>query len=105
QREPHVNAEIFHVGLAQVFRVRVVGLGERVEIKFHLLVFVLLVNSAGQTVVAARDKLRRGLDRVFAQMVLQQFVCNAAAPELIGFSRVFRPRRFLAGLIVGGGAF
>ena len=74
---------------------RVVSLRERVEIKFHLLVFILLVNIPGQTVVAARDELRRRLDRVLTQMLLEQFVCDPAAPELVGFSLIFRPWRFL----------
>src|SRR5438477_7057670 len=29
-------------------------------------------------------------------MLLEQLVCNAPAPELVGFSLIFRPRRFLA---------
>ena len=74
---------------------RVVSLGERIEIKFHLLIFILLVNIPGQTFIAARNELRRGLDRVLAQMLLKQFVCDPAAPELVGFSLIFRPRRFL----------
>ena len=38
ERKAHVNAEILQVGLAQVFRVRIVGLRERVEENLHLLV-------------------------------------------------------------------
>ena len=37
EREAHVDAEVLQVGFAQIFRVRIVGLGERVEEKLHLL--------------------------------------------------------------------
>ena len=96
EREPHVDAEILHVGLAQIFRMRVVRLGERVQIKLHLLVLVLFVDSAGETNVTASNQLRGGLNRMFAQMLLQQLVCDTTTPELIGFRFIFWPCRFLS---------
>ncbi len=71
ERQAHVNAEVLHVGLAQILRVRVVGLGQRVEKKLHLLVLVLLVDVAGEPIITAPNQLRRGLDRMFAQSFLQ----------------------------------
>ena len=96
EREAHVDAEIFHVRLAQVFRVRVICLGERVQIKFHLLVLILLVDVAVETIIAASNQLRSRLNRVFAQMLLQQLVCDTTPPELVGFGLIFWPGRFLA---------
>ena len=66
EREAHVDAEILHVGLAQVLRVRVVCLGKRIEKEFHLLVLILLVDVAGETIVTARNQLRARLNRMFA---------------------------------------
>ena len=66
ERETHINTEIFHVCLAQIFGVRVVRLGERVEKKLHLLVLILLVNISGEAIVAARNQLRSRLNRMLA---------------------------------------
>ena len=96
EREAHVDAEILQVGLAQILGVRVVGLGERVEEKLHLLVLVLFVNVASEAIVTARDQLRPGLDRMFAQVFLEQFTRDPATPDCIGFRLIFRPGRFLA---------
>ena len=74
---------------------RVVSLGERVEKQFHLLVLILLVDVAGEPIVAFRDQFRAGLDRVFAKMFLEQLACDPPVPDRIGFSLVFRPRSFL----------
>ena len=49
---------------------RVVGLGERIEKELHLLVLILLVDGAAETIVAARDQLRSGLNGMLAQMFL-----------------------------------
>ena len=96
EREAHVDAEIFQVGFAQIFGMRVVGLGERIEKKLHLLVLVFLMHVAREAIVAPRHQLRPGLDRMFAQMFLQQLAGDAPAPKLIGFRVIFRPGRFLA---------
>ncbi len=74
---------------------RVVGLGQRIEKKFYLLIPVFLVNVAGQTIVTSRDQLRPWLDRMFAQLFLQQLIVDSTAPELVGFGFIFRPGRFL----------
>ena len=96
ERQAHVNTEILHIGLAQVFRMRVVRLCKRIEKEFDLLVLVLLVHVAGEAIVTARNELRCGLNRMLAQMLLQQLVCDTTAPELVGFRFIFWPRRFLA---------
>ena len=49
---------------------RVVGLGECVEKKLHLLVLILLVDVTAETIVAARDQLWSGLDGMLAQVFL-----------------------------------
>src|SRR5205814_1924224 len=74
--EPHINTEVFQVGLTQIFGMRVVRLGERVEKELHLLVLVLFMDIASETFVTARDQLRAGLDRMFAEMFLKQLTCN-----------------------------
>src|SRR6266542_3043843 len=74
---------------------RVVRLGEGVQIEFHLLVLILLMDVAGEAIVAASNQLRGGLNRMFAQMLLQQLVCDTTPPELVGFRLIFWPRRFL----------
>ena len=66
EREAHVNAEIFHVGLAQILGMRVVRLGKRIEEELYLLVLVLLVDVAREAIVAAADQLRGRLDRMLA---------------------------------------
>ena len=96
QRKAHVDAEILYISFAEIFRMRIVGLGECVEEKLHLLVLVFLVHVARETIVAPRDELRAGLDRMLAQMFLQQLAGDATAPKLIGFRVIFRPRSFLA---------
>ena len=58
EREAHVDAEVFQIGRAQIFRVRIVGLGERVEEELHLLVVIFLVDVAQHAIVAALDQLR-----------------------------------------------
>src|SRR5437667_10400549 len=70
-------------------------LGERIEEELYLLVLVLLVDVAREAIVAASDQLRGRLDRVLAQMFLQQFVRNASPPKLIRFRLILWPRRFL----------
>src|SRR5262244_3509401 len=75
---------------------RVVCLGKRIEKEFDLLVLVLLVHIAGEAIITASNQLRGGLNRMLAQMLLQQLVCNSAAPELVGFCFIFWPCRFLA---------
>ena len=45
---------------------RVVSLGERVQIKFHLLFAIFLVDVSRDPIIAAADQLRPGFDRVFA---------------------------------------
>ena len=101
ERETHVDTEILQVRLAQVFRVRVVGLGEGVEEKFHLLLLVLLVNIAGEALVTAGDQFRPRLDRMFAQMFLEQFARDPPAPDGVGLAFIFRPGRFLAAQLDG----
>ena len=76
---------------------RIVGLGERIEEKLHLLFPVFLVNVARETIVAARDQLRTGLDRVFAQFFLKQLVGN---PSHARFDRL--PLHPLARALFGG---
>jgi hypothetical protein len=66
----HVNAEILHVGLAEILGVRIVRLSESIEKKLHLLVLVLLVDVAREAIITAPDQLWRGLDRMFAQLFL-----------------------------------
>ena len=66
EREAHVNAKVFHVGLAQVLGMWVVRLGKRIEKELHLLVLILLVDVTRKAIVAAANQLRSGLDRVFA---------------------------------------
>ena len=95
ERQAHVDAEIFQVGFAQIFRMRIVSLGEGVEEKLYLLVLVLLVNVAGQALVALCDQFRPGLDRMFAQMFLEQFAHDPATPDVVGFRLILRPGRFL----------
>ena len=95
QRKAHVDAEVFQVGRAQVFRVRIVGLSERIEEEFNLLFVVFLMDVAQHAVVTPLDQLRSGLDRVFGQFLLQQLVGDASAPEIVGLGIVFRPRCFL----------
>src|SRR5947199_10528349 len=75
---------------------RVVCLGKRIEKKFDLLVLILLVHIAGEAIITASNQLRGGLNRMLAQMLLQQLVRNTAAPELVGFCFIFWPGRFLA---------
>ena len=70
ERKAHVNAEIFHVGLAQILGVGVVRFCERIEKKLHLLVLVLLMDVARKAIVAAGNQLRSWFDRVLAQMFL-----------------------------------
>ena len=65
ERQAHVDAEILQVGRAQIFRVRIVGLGEGIEEEFDLLFVVFLVNVAQHAVVAALDQFWSGLNRVF----------------------------------------
>ena len=50
---------------------RVVGLGESVEVKLDLLGPVFLVDGAGEAIVTAGDQLRPGFNRVLAQFFLQ----------------------------------
>ena len=95
QRESHVNAEILQVRLAEIFRVRVVGLGECIEEKFYLLILVLFVHVAREALVPARDQFRPRLDGMFAQMLLEQFARDPPAPDRIGFGVILRPRSFL----------
>ena len=95
EREPHVDAEILQIGRAQVFRVRIVGLGQRVEEQFDLLVGILLVDVAQHPVVAALDQFRSGLDRMIGQFFLEQFVLDPLAPEIVGLRFVLRPGRLL----------
>ena len=71
ERKAHVDAKILHIGLAQVFRMRVVCLGKRIEKKFDLLVLILLVHIAGEAIITASNQLRGGLNRMLAQMFLQ----------------------------------
>ena len=101
QRQPHLNVEIFKVRLAQVLRMRVVSLGERIQIKFHLLFAIFLVDVPRDSIVAAADQLRPGLDRVLAQLFLQQFTRDAAVPQLIGLRFIFWPRRFFPAQLHG----
>ncbi len=95
EREAHVDAEVFQVGRTQVFRVRIVGLGEGVEEQLHLLFGVLLVDVAQHPVVAALDQFRTRLDRVIAQLLLQKLVYDSVVPEFIRLGLVLRPGRFL----------
>src|SRR4029077_13632419 len=67
-----------------------------VEVELYLFVSVFLVDIAGEAIVTPCHQLRPGLEWVLAQMFLQQFVRDAAAPELIGFGLIFGPGRFLA---------
>ena len=53
---------------------RIVSLGERVEKELYLLVVILLVDIAGQPIVAALDQFRSRLDWVLAQIFLEQLV-------------------------------
>ena len=71
ERQSHVDAEILQIRFAQIFRVRIVGLGQGVEVKFDLLVPVLFMHVARETLVAAGHQLRPGLDGMFAQLFLQ----------------------------------
>ena len=80
---------------------RVICLGKRIEKEFDLLVLVLLVDVAGEAIIAASNQLRCGLNRMLAQMLLQQLVRDTAAPELIGFRFIFRPCRLLAAQLDG----
>ena len=66
EREAHVDAEILHVGFAQIFGMRVVRLGERIEKEFDLFVLVLFVDVAGEAIVPTSNQLRRWLNRMFA---------------------------------------
>ena len=95
QRQAHVDAEVFQVGRAQVFRVRIVGLRQRVEVKFDLLFVIFLVDVAQHAVVAALDQFRPGLDRMIGQLLLQELVLDPLAPKIIGLGFVLRPGRFL----------
>ena len=53
------------------------------------------MNVLGQALIPARDELRRGFDRMFAQMLLKQFVRDPATPELVGLGFIFCPGLFL----------
>ena len=99
--KPHVNAEVLQVGFAQIFGVRVVSLRKRIEKQLYLFFLVLFVDVAGETIVAARDELRARLDRVFAQVFLEQLARNASAPDLISFRLILRPGRFLSAQLNG----
>ena len=96
EREAHVDAEILQVRRAQVFRVRIVGLGERVEEELDLLFIIFLVDVAQHAVVAALDQLGPGLDRMLGQFLLQQLVRDSIMPKFVGLRFVLRPGRFLA---------
>ena len=56
---------------------------------------------AREAIVAARDQLRTGLDRVLAQFFLKQFARDPALPELIGFGFILWPGRFLPAQLDG----
>ena len=99
EREAHVDAEILQVGFAQVFGVRIVGLRQRSEKKFHLLVAIFFMHVAHETIVAARDQLRTRLDRMIAQFFLEQLVRDPRLPDLIGFGFILRPVAIFAGSI------
>ena len=60
-----------------------------------MLVLILLMHITGEAIVAARNQLRGRLNGMFAQVFLQQLICDATPPELIRFRRIFWPRRFL----------
>src|SRR5882724_6677589 len=75
---------------------RVVRLCERIEKELDLLLLILLVHVACEPIIAATNQLRCGLNRMLAQMLLQQLVCDTTAPELVGFCLIFWPWRFLA---------
>ena len=53
------------------------------------------MNVARETIVTARDQLWTRLDRMFAQLFLEQFALIRPTPDLIRFRHVFRPWRFL----------
>ena len=101
QGQTHVNAEILEVGFAEIFGMRIVSLRERVEVKLDLLGSVFLVHGPGEPIVTARDQLRPGLDRMFAQFFLQQLIGDPRLPELIGFGFIFWPGRFLPAQVDG----
>ena len=95
EREAHVDTEVLQIGLAQIFGMRVVSLGERVEEELYLLFLVLFVDTASEAIVTARDQLRSGLDWMFAQMFLKQLARDPSTPDLIGVRFIFWPGRLL----------
>ncbi len=82
--------------MLKFFRSAFVSLRKRIKIELNPFVLIFLVHGPGETIVTARYQLRPGLDRMLAQLFLQQFVRDATAPKLVGFRLIFRPGRFLA---------
>src|SRR4026207_1249322 len=54
------------------------------------------MHASRNAIVSARDQLRSGLDRMFAQMFLQKLARDPAPPQLIRLAYIFRPRTFIA---------
>src|SRR5205823_11191524 len=60
--------------------------------KLGLLIAIAFVNVTRQPIVTAGHQLGPGFNRVLAQMFLQKLARDPAAPELVRFRPVFRPR-------------
>ena len=94
--ELHGNLEILHFAGAHVVRVGVVTQGEGFEKGADLILALHFLHIFQKLIVAAGESFLRRAEFEFAEFLLQKLGLDAVAPELVGFSEVFRPGGFLA---------
>ncbi len=96
QRQAHVDVEVFRVVRRQVLGVRIVGLGERIDVGLEHVLAAGLVQPCQLVLVALGQQFLDRLRFLAGDLQAQHLVLHALAPEVVELGGVLGPGGFLA---------
>ena len=96
QGKLHLNHEVLHIRGAHILGMRIIALRESHEENLDHILVVLLVDTLKILPVTLGNDLVGRVDRMLAQVFLQQLRLDSVGPEFVSLNGIHRPRGLFA---------